>query len=168
MDVGGSTHRVIGSAQKGTVARNGNARYGLLLLRDDLVRAVILRQVPDPHAAAPIAADDLALIRVDDDVVDGRPVVVVALDGPAPRLPDLDGAVLGRRHHPLALAVEGHASHVASVAVEGEHSVGVRRLDVVELHGVVACGGEVALVGGDAEPVDLRFGMLDRAGADTR
>lgn len=132
------------------------------------MRAIVLRQIPDPHATAPIAANNLSLVRVDHDVVDRGPMVVVPLDRPAPRLPDLDGAVLGRRHHPLSLAVEGHARHVSRVTLEGEHGVGVRRLDVVELNGVVARRGEVALVGGDAEPVDLRFGVLDRAGADTR
>ena len=64
--------------------------------------------------------------------------------------------------------MEGHAGDVSRVALKGEHGIGVRRLDVVELDGVVAGGGEVALVGRDAKAVDLRFWVLDRAGADAR
>lgn len=130
--------------------------------------AVVLGEVPDPHTPASIAADDLALVGVDDHVVHRRPVVVAALDGAGARLPDLDGAVLAAGDHPLALAVEGHARHVARVALEGEQGVRVRRLDVVQLHRVVARRGEEALVGRDAQPVHLRVRVLDRARADAR
>ena len=132
------------------------------------MRAVVLRKIPDPHTATPVTADDLPLVRVDDDVIDGRRVSVASLDGPGASLPDLHGAVLGGRHHPLALTVEGHAGDVAHVAFEGEDGIGVCRLDIVELDGVVARGGEVALVGGYAEAVDLRFWVLDGARADAR
>lgn len=128
--------------------------------------AVILGQVPDADAAPAVAADDLALVRVDDDVVGGGAVVVAPLYGAAARLPDLDGAVLGARHHPLALAVEGDAGDVARVALEREQRVRVRRLDVVELDRVVAGRGQEPLVGRDAEAVHLRVGVLDRARAD--
>lgn len=129
---------------------------------------VISREVPDAHAARPIAANNLALVRVDDDVVDGAAVVVAALDSAGARLPNLDGAVLGARHHPLALAVERDARNVARVALKGQQRVGVGRLDVKELDCVVARGREVALVGRDAEPVHLRVWVLDRARADAR
>ena len=130
--------------------------------------AVVLGEVPDPDAAGPVAADDLALVGVYDDVVGGGAVVVAALDGAAARLPDLDGAVLGARDHPLALAVEGDARDVARVALEGEQRVRVGGLDVEELDGVVARRGEEALVGRDTEPVDLGVWVLDRARADAR
>lgn len=130
--------------------------------------AAVLGEIPDPDAARPVAADDLALVRVYYDVVRGAAVVVAALDGAAAGLPDLDGAVLGARDHPLALAVEGDASDVARVALEGEQGVRVGRLDVEELDRVVAGGGEEALVGRDAQAVDLGVRVLDRAGADAR
>ena len=117
--------------------------------------ASILGQVPEPDAAAAIAADDLALIRVDDDIIYGGAVVVAPLDSAAPRLPDLDGAILGARHHPFALAVECDACDIAGVALEDEQGSGVCRADVEKLHGVVASSGEVALVGRDAQPVYL-------------
>jgi hypothetical protein len=45
------------------------------------VTHVVLRQIPDFDAPVLIAGDKLALVWVDDDVVDGGMVVVVALDG---------------------------------------------------------------------------------------
>lgn len=130
------------------------------------MRAIVLAQIPDAYAAAAVTADDLALVRVNDDVVCGRAVVVTSLYGAAPRLPDLDGSVLGARHHPLALAMEGHAGDISRMALEGQQGVGVGGLDIVELDGVVAGSGEEALVGRNAEAVDLRVGVLDGARAD--
>jgi hypothetical protein len=46
--------------------------------------------------------------------------------------------------------VEGYACDVASVAIEAEERVGVRRLDVVELDRVVTGRGQVALIWRDA------------------
>jgi hypothetical protein len=162
------TYCVVGCAKKAAITSDGNARDADVLLRDEFVRAAILGEVPNPHAPAAVARDDLTLVRVDDDIVGRKVVAVGALDGAAARLPDLDGAVLGARDHPLALAVEGHARDVARVALKLQHGVRVRRLDVVELHRVVARGGEVALIRRDAEAVDLRLGVLDGAGADAR
>lgn len=62
--------------------------------------------------------------------------------------------------------MKGDASDVGRVAVKGEDRIRVRRLDIVELDRVVACGSEVALVGRDAEAVDLRIGVGDGARAD--
>jgi hypothetical protein len=59
--------------------------------------------------------------------------------------------------------VERHAGDVARVPVECEDRVWVCGLDVVELDGVVAGGGEVALVGRDAEAVYLRIWVGDCA-----
>lgn len=44
--------------------------------------------------------------------------------------------------------------------------VWVGGLDVVEFDGMVPGGGEETLVGGDAEAIYLRIGVLDCAGAD--
>lgn len=165
-DVGKSTYIVIGGAQDGAIRSDRNARNRDVLLGDQLVGTVVLGEIPNADATTPVTTDDFALVGVDDDVVDGAAVVVAALDGAAARLPDLDGAVLGACDHPLALAVEGDARDVARVALKGQQGVGVGRLDVEELDRVVARGREEALVGRDAQAVDLRVGVLDRAGAD--
>lgn len=131
------------------------------------MRAVVLAKIPDAHASAAVAADDLALVGVDDNVVDRMAVGVGALHSAGARLPDLNGAILGARNHPLSLAVECDARNVTRVALEDGYGVGIGGLDVEELDGMVAGGGEEALVGGDAEAVDLGVGVLDGARADT-
>lgn len=109
--------------------------------------AVVLGQIPDFDAARAIAADDLALVGMDDHIVGGTAMVVAALDGAGAGLPDLDSAVLRAGHHPLALAVKGDTSDVARVALKGQQRVGIGALDVEQLYGVVAGGREEALVG---------------------
>lgn len=130
--------------------------------------AVVLGEVPDADAAPAVAADDLALVGVDDDVVGRAAVAVAALDGARARLPDLDGAILARRHHPLALAVEGDAGDVARVALERQQRVRVCRLDVEQLHRVVARRREEPLIRRDTQPVHLRIRVLDRPGTYPR
>lgn len=130
------------------------------------MRALVLPQIPNPYVAPSIARNQLPLIRMNDDVVNRGAMQIIALDTARARIPDLHRAVLGARHHPLPLAVERDAGDVARVAVEGEYGVGVRGADVVKLDIVVSGGGEIALVGGDAETIDLGVRVLDCAGAD--
>ena len=89
------------------------------------MRALVLAEIPDAHVAAAVARYQLALVRVDDDVVDGGAVGVVALNGAGADIPDLDGAVLGAGDHPFGVDVEADAGDVVGVAVEGEDGVGV-------------------------------------------
>lgn len=127
------------------------------------MRALVCGQIPHAHGTTSIAGNYLALVGMDDDVVDGRAMVVVALDGTTPGLPDLDSSVFGARDHPLALAMESDTRDVAGVALEGEEGIWVRRLDVEEFDGVVPGGGEEALIRGDAESIDLGVRVLYRA-----
>jgi hypothetical protein len=130
------------------------------------VAALILAEVPYPHIPTSITADQLALIRMNHNIIDRHAVCIIPLHVAAARVPDLDRPVLAAGHKPFRLAVERDAGHVAGVAVEGEDRVGVRGFDVVQLDCVVAGGGKVALVGRDAQAVYLRVGMRDCAGAD--
>lgn len=160
---GATSYSVVARAQERSVAGYSNAGDRDVVLRNQLMRAFILAQIPDPNVPTAIAADQLALVRVDNHIIDRHAVGVVSLQAAAARVPDLDRAVLGARDHPFAVAVEGHACDVCRVSVEGEDCVRVRGFDVVEFHGVVPGGGEEALVGGDAKPVDLRVGVRDGA-----
>jgi hypothetical protein len=144
------SYKVIARAKQRAVTSDGYTSDAHILLGDELVRALVLAQVPDANRAGAVAADELALVRVDDDVVDGGAVVVVTLDGARADVPYLDCAILGARHHPLALAVEGDGGHVCGVPLEGQDRRGVRRLYLVQLDDVVAGGGEEALVRRDA------------------
>lgn len=130
--------------------------------------AVVLGQIPDPDTATAITAYDLALVGMDHDVIGRAAMVIASLDGTRSCLPDLDCAVLGGRNHPLALAMEGDSSDIASVTLERQQRVWVRRFDVVKFHGVVAGGSQEALIGGDAEAIDLRVRVLNRTRADPR
>lgn len=91
---------------------------------------VVLGKIPDLDTACAVAADDLALIGVDDHIVGGAAVVIAALNSTGARLPDLHGAILRTGHHPLALAVERDARDVARVALKGQQRIGVGALDV--------------------------------------
>jgi hypothetical protein len=114
------------------------------------VRAIVLGEVPDANTPTSVAADDLALIRVYDDVVCWAAMVVAALYYSCSGFPNLDCAVLGARDHPLALAVEGDAGNVSCVALKHKKRIWIRRLDIEEFDGVVTGSGEEALVGGNA------------------
>lgn len=70
------------------------------------MRAFILTQVPYPHFSTAVACYQLALVGVDDNVIDGVIVIVVALDACRSRIPDLDGTVFGARDHPFTFAVK--------------------------------------------------------------
>lgn len=110
------------------------------------MRAAVLGQVPDSDTSAVITADDLALVWVDNHVVDWRVVVVAALNGASASFPDFHGAILGAGHHPFSLAVECNAGDVVGMALKRQDRVRVGGLDVVELDAVVACSGKKALV----------------------
>lgn len=132
------------------------------------MRADTLTQVPNADYPSAITADQLALVGMDDDVVDCSFVRVVALEATSTSVPHLDGAVLGASDHPLALTVKRDTSDVGGVTLEGHDRVGVGGLDIVELDIVVACGRKEALVGGNAQAIDLRIRVLDGARTDPR
>lgn len=104
------------------------------------MRAIVLGKIPNTNTTTAVTANDLALVRMDDNVIYRGAMVIASLNGARPRFPDLDSAVFRTRHHPLALAMEGDSGDIASVALERKQGVWVRGFDVVELHGVVAGG----------------------------
>ena len=130
------------------------------------MRAFVLPQIPDPYIPRLVATDQLALIRVDNHVVDGATVAVIPLHRRRSGIPDLYRPVFGRCYHPFTLAVEPDAGDIVSVAFEGEHGGWIGGFDVVELDVEMSRRGEEALVRGDAEAVYLTVRVLDRARAD--
>ena len=124
---------------------------------------LVLAQVPDTDVPPSVAADQLPLVWVDDDIVDRNSMRVVALDTGGTSIPDLDRAVFGARDHPFALTVEGHAGDVSGVALESENGVRIRGFEVIKLDVLVSRSGEIALVGRDGKAVYLRVGMRNRA-----
>ena len=63
--------------------------------------------------------------------------------------------------------MEGNSGDVASMTLKRQQRVGIGRLDIVELDGMVAGGCKEAFVGGYAEAVNLRVGVLDRTRTDS-
>jgi len=105
------------------------------------VGAVVLCKIPNTNTTTTITADNLALIRVDDNVVDCATVGIATLNRAATGLPDLNSTILGTSNHPFSLAVECYTRNVTSMALEGEERVGVGRFDVVKLDSMMACSG---------------------------
>lgn len=159
---------VIRCAEQSAVARDCDAGDRHVLLGDQLMRACVLGQVPKPDAPCSVAANDLALVRVDYHVVGRGAMVIAPLYCASPCLPDLDGAVFGACHHPFSLAVKGDACDVAGVTLKDKMWCRVGIPDFKELNCVVAGGSKISLVGGDAQAVHLRVWVLDRSGTDAR
>ena len=160
--VGGETgvaYSVITRTQQSAIAGDGHAGDGDVFLRDELVGAFVLAQVPDADIPPAIARDQLPLIRMNDHIVDGSDmsdqvshrgaVDVVALDAACSRIPHFHRAIFGARHHPFALTVECHTGDVARMTIEGEDRVRIGGADIVELHIVISGRGQVAFVRGD-------------------
>lgn len=132
------------------------------------MRAIVLPEIPDPNVSTTVTANDLALVWVDDNIVNRTAMIVASLNSPAAGLPDLNSAVLRAGHHPFSFAVEGHARDVAGVTLEGEQGVGVGGLDIVEFDGMVASSCKETLVRRNTQTIDLGVGMLYSSGANAR
>jgi hypothetical protein len=159
-------YRIASGADKCAVTCDSYTGDGNVLLRDQLMRAGVFCEIPNADASRAVAADDLALVRVDGDIIDGAAMAVAALDRAAARLPDLDGAVLRAGNHPFSLAVECDTRDIASVAFEDEKGSRVGGSDIKQFDGVMTGGGEEALVRRYTESVYLRVRVLNRARAD--
>lgn len=85
----------------------------------------VLTQVPDANISAAVTANELALVWMNNNIVHGDSMGVVALNTGGASIPDLDSAIFGAGDHPLTLTVEGYAGDVATMAFEGENGVGV-------------------------------------------
>src|SRR5690349_19625356 len=141
----GMTYCVVYGTHHAPIASHRDTGHTHIILRDQLVAALVLAQIPDAHIAATVTADQLALVRMNDDIIDWHAVGVVPLHVATPCVPDLDRAVLATGHQPFRLAMERNAGDIASVSVESENRVGVCGFDVVQLDRVVSGGREVAL-----------------------
>lgn len=129
---------------------------------------LVLAEIPDPDISTTVTRDELALVGMDDHIVDRAAMRVVSLDAASTSIPDLDGAIFGACNHPFTFAMEGYARDVAGMTLKGKHRAGIGRADIVELDVVTTSGREIALVWRNAETVDLRVGVLDRTRADSR
>lgn len=117
------THGVISCTQQRPITSNSHAGNGDVVLGYKLMGALVLPQVPYPHVSSSVTADEFSLVGMNDNVVDGHAMTVVALDTSRFCIPDLDCAVLRTGDHPLSLTVEGHSGDVVGVALECEDGI---------------------------------------------
>ena len=64
--------------------------------------------------------------------------------------------------------MKSHPGDVVRVPIERHDGVRVRRLDIVELDIVMACGCQKALIGSDTKTIHLGIRVLDGSRADAR
>lgn len=64
------TYRVVSSTKKGAVGCYSDTGHGYLILRNELVGAGVLSQIPEPNATTPVTTNDLALVWMNHHVVD--------------------------------------------------------------------------------------------------
>jgi hypothetical protein len=76
----GKTYGVVARTHHAAITSNRNTSHAHIVLRDELVRTLILSQVPDSYVATTVAADEFALVWMDNHIVDGNTVGVVTLD----------------------------------------------------------------------------------------
>lgn len=67
----GDAYIVVCRTEQRSVAGDRNTGYRHLLLGNQLVGACVLGQVPEPDAPCSVAANNLALVGVDYDIVGG-------------------------------------------------------------------------------------------------
>ena len=61
---------IVASCEEGAIAGDADGWDGYIIFGNELMGAFIIAQVPDHDNPAAIAGDELALVGVDDDVVD--------------------------------------------------------------------------------------------------
>ena len=100
----------------------------------------IFAQVPDANVSSTVTADKLALVGMNDNIVDRNSMRIVALNTAGASVPNLNGAVFGASDHPFPLAVKSYASNVTGMTFESKDRVRIGRLDIVEFD-IVSSGG---------------------------
>lgn len=144
------TSGIVARAEHCSVRSDCDAGHGDIVFRDQLMAAFILAQIPHAYCAGTIATDEFTLVWMDHHIVDWTAMIVVALHAAGSSIPDLDSAIFRGCHHPFPLAVKGDTCDIVCVSLESQDSTRVGGLDVVELDGVVASGGEISFVWRDA------------------
>jgi hypothetical protein len=161
------TYLLVSSAQKRSITSNADTQNRSIILGDQLVGTNTFAQVPDSNHSKVVTTDQLALVGVNDNIVDGCAVDIVALQATGASIPDFHGSILGAGDHPFSLAVEGNTGDVACVTLKCDHRVGVGGLNIKQLHIVVARSREESLIRSDAKAIDLRIRVLNSTGANT-
>ena len=128
---------------------------------------LVLAEIPDPDISTTVTRNKLALVRMNNHIIDRGAMRVIALNAASTSIPDLDSAIFRACNHPFAFAMKGYARNVAGMTFKGEDRARIGRADIVELNIVITGGCKIALVWRDTKTIDLRVRMLDGTGADS-
>jgi hypothetical protein len=119
------SYRIGASAESRTITCNCNTGDWCVLFGNQLVGAIVLSQVPNTNTSSTITANNLALVGMNDHIIDRAAVRVASLNGTTSSLPDLDKAILRARDHPFSFTMERDTRDIASMTFKGEERIGV-------------------------------------------
>lgn len=98
-----------------------------------------------------------------DYIVDWMSVRVVPLYYSCSCVPNFYCSILRTCDHPFCVHMKRNSCYIVIVALKHHYRARIGTLDIVESNDMATGCGEVFLVWGYAETVDLRLGMLDRS-----
>lgn len=145
---GSHSYRVVSCAKDGAITSHSNTCDRDIVFGYELMTALVLTQVPYSYIASTIAADELALVWMDDYIVDRNAMTVVALNSASTSIPYLYRAVFRAGNHPFALAMEGYSSNIACMTFKDKDRRRIAALDVEELDGMVTGSGKETFIRG--------------------
>ena len=119
------TYLLISGAKQRSITGNTDTENRSVLLRYQLMSTYTLTQVPDTDHTGVVATDELALVGMDDHIVDCSTVNIIPLQATCASIPNLHSSILGASDHPFSLAVECHAGDVVRVTFKGNHGIGI-------------------------------------------
>ena len=88
-------------------------------ITDQFVGTAVSSEIPNFDRSGLIARDELALIRMQCEIVDGGGVGVVALRSGGADVPNLDCSIFRPRDEPFRLGVPREGGDVSGVSSEG-------------------------------------------------
>ena len=164
----GSKYRIVPCTEEATITCNSDTGHGDVLLWIKLLCAEILAKIPNLYTACAVTGDQLPLVWMYYNIVDGTLVIIDSLDASILSMPHLYKAIFRTRHNPLPFTMELHTRNVSGVARESHDRLWIGRLHIEKFYIVIAGCGKKSFIRGDAESIDLRIRMLDCTGADAR
>lgn len=98
-----------------------------------------LTKVPNADHTRMVTTDELALIGVNDHIIDRSSVNVITLQATRTSVPNLHSPIFRAGNHPFPFTVKRNSGNVVGVTFKRDHRVRVGRFDIEELHIVMTC-----------------------------
>lgn len=112
----------IGTSSSGIYEGSQLTKAAIVPLTHQLVRAGSATEIPDLDRTRLIAGDELALVWMNDHIVDSCFVIEIALRSLwRPRVPDLQTAIFAARDEPFAFILPCDCCYIGGVALQCSH-----------------------------------------------